>query len=208
MGSKSPVCVVIVQHLKVLHNPRPRPRNRLIFMSNMKRPRGCQTRTDLGAKGCDYTHSNTLKVSKQVQPHFETLHCTYTLTPLIHLHMKHSLLEIQIFHLGENEKHVTAVIYCTHMCRGGRPLGEPLLCVVWCNAMGDGLLSFIYCAVVCIGGRGWGGRTEITAPSHISQRSGIQSSAVWHFSTDCWPAPPGVAHPFYLLPGPDKLYKA
>lgn len=68
--------------------------------------------------------------------------------------------------------------------------------------MGDGLLSFIYCAVVCIGGWGGGGtHTEITVPSHISQWSGIQSLAVWHFSTDCWPALSGVAHPYYLLPG-------
>lgn len=68
-----------------------------------------------------------------------------------------------------------------------------------CNAVGDGLLSFIYSAVVCIGG--WGVCTEITVPGNISQWSGIQSSAVWHFSTDCWPAVSGVAHPYYLLPG-------
>lgn len=48
----------------------------------------------------------------------------------------------------------------------------------------------------------WGGRcTEITVPGNISQWSGIQSSAVWHFSTDCWPAVSGVARPHYLLPG-------
>lgn len=47
-----------------------------------------------------------------------------------------------------------------------------------------------------------GGRcTEITVPGNISQWSGIQSSAVWHFSTDCWPAVSGVARPHYLLPG-------
>lgn len=75
-----------------------------------------------------------------------------------------------------------------------------------CNAVGGGLLSFIYCAVVCIGGSGGGGggwRTEITVPGNISQWSGIQSSAVWHFSTDCWPAVSGVAHLYYLLPGPE-----
>lgn len=70
-----------------------------------------------------------------------------------------------------------------------------------CGAVGDSLLSFIYCAVMCIGGVGVEEGAEITVPGNISQRSGIQSSAVWHFSTDRWPAESGVAHPYYLLPG-------
>lgn len=54
---------------------------------------------------------------------------------------------------------------------------------------------------MCVAGGGRGGQTEITVPSHISRWSEIQSSTVWHFSTDRSPAPPGVAHPYYLLPG-------
>lgn len=77
----------------------------------------------------------------------------------------------------------------------------PLCCMMQCSAVGDGLLSFIYCAVMCIGGIGVEEGAEITVPGNISQRSGIQGSAVWHFSTDRWPAESGVAHPYYLLPG-------
>lgn len=81
--------------------------------------------------------------------------------------------------------------------------GESLLCIVWCNAMGEGLLSLIYRAAVrsCVKARSrLVGRAKITVPSHISQWWGIHSPAVWHFSTDRWPAPSGVARPRYLLP--------
>lgn len=50
----------------------------------------------------------------------------------------------------------------------------------------------------------YGGRAEITVPGNISQQPGIQSCAVWHLSTDCWPAVSGVAHPRYLLPGSER----
>lgn len=85
-------------------------------------------------------------------------------------------------------------------CTCKRRLGESTLCVVWCNIVGDSLLSVIYHSAVCIEGWCWfgGGCTEIAEPSHISQRSGSQSSVVWHFCTDCWS---GVACPCYLLPG-------
>lgn len=73
-------CAILKRNFKT---QRPRPRNGLIFMSNMKRSQRCQTDKDWpGSQGLrlhtPQTHSEWADIFR---PHLETPHCTYTYEP-------------------------------------------------------------------------------------------------------------------------------
>lgn len=88
-------CAILQRNFKT---HRPRPRNRLIFMSNMKRSQRCQTDKDWpGSQGL-WLHTPQTKCANMFSPisRHHTVH-TYkprAWTPLIHPHMKHSLLDV------------------------------------------------------------------------------------------------------------------
>lgn len=154
------------------------------------------------------THSG---VSKHVCPHLETQLCTHPplpppppSQPPPHRHLKRSRPPSSKSSTWGQMRNRSRPLFTALTCEeaadrrvshSGRPAGRfgmmqrvTAPAVTYLPSRGE------VCVRACVRMKGLSGRAagraKIAAPSHISQRWGTRStSAVWHFSTDCWPAP-------------------
>lgn len=151
-GSESKVFVVIAQNLK--HTDLD-PETGIFSRQTWKGQSSVKwTRTDQGGKGWLHTQQTHTKQASAFSP---ILRC-YT----VHIHTNREHDHHSFIHTWNTRYLLSKSCTCERMkidcntanfsfkCTCKRPLGESPLCVVWCNIVGDSLLSVIYHSAVCI----------------------------------------------------------